>query len=145
MCDWSEFDTSKISETDFPIRCDRCDCDLTGLGESGRCPQCELRFVRRERLWKTYGPEAFAEPAIRPDEDNVAPADRTFVFGLLWALVLVLSLPVVVLAWLAFFGTIDLCFCILAWLVVALSLEWILLRRRQERKSDSGEENDAGD
>jgi len=144
MCDWTEFDISKISEADFPICCDRCNHPLTGLGESGRCPKCGLAFVRRQRLWKTYGPDAFATPPIRADEDDVSPADRTFVYGLLLALVLTLSLPVVVLAWFALFGTIDLCFCLLSWLVVATSLEWILLRRRQERGAEAKADSDEG-
>ena len=137
MCDWTDSDTSRIPEADFPIRCDRCDCDLTGLGEVGQCPRCALGFERRKRLWKTYGPEAFATPPIRPDEDGVSPADRTFVYGLLWALVLTLSLPLVILGWLAVFGTIDLCFCLLSWAVVETSLVWIFLRRRRERMIES--------
>jgi hypothetical protein len=93
-------------------------------------------------LWKSYGPEAFATPPIRPGEDDVSPADRTFIYGLIWALVLTLSLPLVVLAWLAIFGTIDLCFCLLSWAVVETSLVWIFLRRRRERIID-GNEGDA--
>lgn len=140
MCDWTEFDTSRIPESEFPIRCDRCDGDLTGLGNAGGCPRCGLPFERSRRLWQTYGPDAFATPPIRPGEDDVSPADRTFIFGLLWTVVLTLSLPAVVLAWLAVFGTIDLCFCLLSWLVVETSLVWILLRRRWARiaKNDAG-------
>ena len=140
MSDWTETNTSGISEADFPIRCERCDCDLTGLGESGQCPRCALVFERRKLLWKAYGPEAFATPPIRPGEDDVAPADRTFIYGLIWALVLTLSLPLVILAWLAIFGTIDLCFCLLSWAVVETSLVWIFLRRRRERINDSRKE-----
>jgi hypothetical protein len=146
MCDWTEFDTSRIPPTDFPIRCDRCDDDLTGLGEVGRCPQCGLRFVRRERLWKTYGPDAFAEPPVRPGEDESSSSDKTFLYGLFWGLVLTLLLPIVIYAWLAVFGTIDLCFCLFVWAFVAFSAEWIVIRRLQERaadgQSDRGSDSD---
>ena len=144
MCDWTEFDISKISEADFPVQCDDCGYCLTGLGESRRCPECGLKFTRRKRLWETYGPDAFATPPIRADEDDVSPADHTFVYGLLCALALTLSLPIVVLAWFALFGTIDLCFCLASWLVVATSLEWILLRRRQERGHEAKADGDEG-
>jgi len=144
MCDWTEFDISKISEADFPVRCDRCDHLLIGPAESGRCPKCGLVFVRRQRLWKTYGPDAFATPPILPGEDDVPPGERTFLFVFFSTLVLTLSLPVVVLAWFALFGTIDLCFCLLSWLVVATSLEWILLRRRQERGAEAKADGDEG-
>jgi len=66
MCDWTTCDISGISETDFPVRCAQCAQELTGLGDVGLCSRCDCPFERRERLWKSYGPEAFA--GISPEE-----------------------------------------------------------------------------
>ncbi|MCP4593582.1 MAG: hypothetical protein GY842_22830 [bacterium] len=66
MCDWTEYDVTRIPEADFPVRCVGRGCGyvLTGLGGSGRCPACAQPFDRRRLLWDTYGPEAFATPPI---------------------------------------------------------------------------------
>lgn len=98
--------------------------------------------MRRKLLWNMYGPEAFASPAIKPSDENATPADRSFVYGLIWALVLTLTLPIVLLAWVALFGKSDLCLGLSSWLVVAASLEWIVWRRREEHVTECRPDED---
>ncbi len=92
MYDWTETSIDHIREADFPIRCERCDHDLTGLGESGICPACGVSFSRRQRLWHTYGPEAFAKPPITPAEQDAQRKDTGFLAGLLAGVVVTLFL-----------------------------------------------------
>ena len=138
MGDWTEDDISRISEQDFPIRCDRCTYLLTGLGDTGRCPQCAWPFVRRKRLWETYGPEAFAEPPIA----DIEQPDASFVFALLTAVGLTLLLPAILLAWYELFGKFDLAFGLFVWLVVVSAAVWLVLARRRAKRAPpaSGDE-----
>jgi len=130
MYDWTEVDISHIPEADFPIRCERCDHDLKGLGESGYCSECGLPFSRRPRLWQTYGPEAFADPPITPAEQEAARKDTAFLSGLLAGVIVTLCLPIVILMWIAVFGTIDLYICLLAWIVVVVAAVWLAVAHR---------------
>ncbi len=151
MSDWTEADISGISEADFPVRCDRCDYLLNGLGEQGRCPECAHQFRRRERLWLMHGPEAFAEPSIVDEPSAASDAASMFVFAVFSVLLFIGLFLVIVLAGKSLFGTIDLCFTITAWVVVASCLEWIALRRFVERReaelpeADHAVEDDGGD
>ena len=130
MSDWTEYDLSRISEEEFPIRCERCGRALAGLGDVGRCPQCATAFHRRERLWKTYGPEAFAEPPI----SDLQQPDANFIYGLLTAVVAVLLLPAILLAWYSLFGRFDLGFGLFTWGVVVSAMVWIVVVRRRARE-----------
>lgn len=145
MSDWSTIDTTRLSEEDFPIRCDGCERDLTGLGEAGRCPDCDLAFSRRLRLWQTYGPEAFADPPITPAEQEASQKDITFLSALLAGLIVTLSLPVLLLAWLAMFDTVDLCSCLLVWAVISSIAVWLTVVRRLFRGSKSDHETTEDD
>ncbi|MBU0716682.1 MAG: hypothetical protein KJ749_00400 [Planctomycetes bacterium] len=138
MTDWMECDISGIPEEAFTVRCDRCDFELTGLGDLGRCPQCASQFNRRKLLWETYGPEAFADPPI----EKVEQPDESFMYGLLAAVALTLVLPAILLAWYGLFGEFDLCFGLLAWVVVVVAIVWIMLVRRR-RRVDAEDEPDA--
>jgi hypothetical protein len=129
---------SRIPEGEFPIRCVRCDCDLTGLGETGRCPQCATAFDRRSRLWEVYGPEAFAEPPITGDETR--PAASTY--AVLAAVVCMLLLPAVLLAWKAIFGQFDLGFALFAWGVMVVAVVWIVLIRWRISHQAGADEED---
>ena len=141
MGDWTEHDISGIPEEAFPIRCDRCSYLLTGLGDSGRCPQCAWPFVRRKRLWETYGPEAFAEPPI----PGVDQPDASFVFALLTAVGLTLLLPAILLAWYELFGKFDLGFGLFVWLVVLSAAVWIVVARRHAKSEPTEPEDEAPD
>ena len=129
MCDWTEYDITRISEEDFPIRCARCGYVLSGLGDSGRCPQCATLFHRRKRLWEIYGPEAFANPPI----SDVQQPDAGFVYPLLMGVILMLLLPAVLLAWYNVFGEFDLGFGLFAWAVLMAAVIWIVLARWRAR------------
>lgn len=141
MCDWTEYDISQIPDGDFPVRCDRCDYELTGLGEAGRCPQCAAPFNRRKRLWETYGPEAFAKPPI----SDVRQPDADFMYGFLTAVILMLLLPVILLAWYKLFGKFDLGFGLFTWAVVVAAAVWIVLVRRRARPRTKKGGNETGD
>ncbi len=134
MTDWTEADVSRISETEFPVRCGRCDCALFGLGERGRCPECGQGFSRRERLWETHGPEAFADPEFDDEQGEADDANAAFVFAVFSVLLFTALFPLIVLIGKSIFGTIDLCFTVIAWLIVAFSLEWIAFRRFAEHR-----------
>ncbi len=123
-------ETSHISETDFPVQCNRCGHGLVGLGESGACPRCGLGYSRRERLWQAHGPEAFADPPITPAEQELARQDTAFIRGLLAVVAVTLTLPLVLLLWLMVFGTIDVGACLLVWTVVALAAAWLAVAGR---------------
>lgn len=131
MSDWTEQDISQIPESDFPIRCHRCDYELTGLGDLGRCPQCVTSFDRRERLWRTYGPEAFANPPMA----EIEQPDANFMYGFLMAVILMLVLPAVLLAWYTLFGKFDLAFGLFSWAVIMAAAVWIVLVRRRAHLS----------
>ena len=122
-CDWTECDLSPISETSFPVRCDRCAHHL--LGDTGSCPNCGEPFSRRRRLWETYGPEAFA----LPDTAAADPVPDRFVRVLLTVLIAVLLMPIVVSIYKSLFGTVDVLYTLIAWAVVATSAGWIVLAR----------------
>lgn len=130
MYDWMEVDISHIPEADFPIWCERCDHDLKGLGESGHCSECGQPFSRRRRLWQTYGPEAFADPPITPAEQEASRKDTVFLSGLLTGIIVTLCLPIVILMWIAVFGTIDLYICLFAWIIIVVAAVWIAVAHR---------------
>ncbi|UCC30487.1 MAG: hypothetical protein JSU86_20100 [Phycisphaerales bacterium] len=145
MYDWTEVDISHISEADFPIRCDRCDHELQGPGESGRCSECGLPFSRRHRLWQTYGPEAFADPPITPAEQEASRKDTAFLSGLLAGVIVTLCLPVVILMWIAVFGAIDLHFCLIAWIVVVAAAVWLAVVARTPRAESNATKHNVED
>ncbi len=64
--DWTSPDTSGISEVEFPIDCEACGYELTGLGDVGCCPRCGAAFHRAQRLLDLHGPEAFLPEAPAP-------------------------------------------------------------------------------
>jgi hypothetical protein len=119
MCDWTTCDISGISEADFPVRCDPCEQDLTGLGDVGRCPRCDCPFERRERLWTTYGPEAFA--GVSPEESGRNSAWLTALLhsGIIAAGFLITALILGVLFEAAKIGTF-----IAVWLLIVLLAEF---------------------
>ncbi len=127
--DWSEADVSGVSEDDFPISCNECEYPLTGLGDTGRCPECGAAFDRRRRLWEFYGPEAFARPPIADGESGAAPRDRRFVVAVFTAVVCAVAIPIGVLIWREVSGTVDRWLCLAAWSVMAACVEWIILNR----------------
>ncbi len=59
--DWREAALDNISDEAYPIHCADCEYILTGLGDTGNCPECGTAFDRRLRLWLEYGPEAFVQ------------------------------------------------------------------------------------
>lgn len=128
-----EDDASHIGEKDFPIRCERCDGPLDGLGETGRCPDCGLVFRRRERLWQTYGPDAFANPPVNREEYEPTWTGSAFVAGTLFGLVLAAIVPVAV--WVArdWLGVGDPWFVLFAWAVLAAAVIWVVVSRYHPR------------
>lgn len=68
-------DAHHIPERDYPIACQACGADLTGLGAQGQCPACGERFVRADRLFDTYGPELFIPGAEPPPAPQPAPSE----------------------------------------------------------------------
>ncbi len=143
MYDWTETSIDHIREADFPIRCERCDHDLTGLGESGICPACGVSFSRRQRLWHTYGPEAFAKPPITPAEQDAQRKDTGFLSGLLAGIVVTLFL--IVLLILAVSGTVDLCFCLFVWVVVVSASVWLMVVRHAGKAKPEADVRKAAD
>lgn len=97
-----------------------------------------MRFSRRQLLWTSYGPEAFADPPITDREIEGSVGASTFTVAMLLGIPLVAALPVFV--WLSrnWLGAADLCFLIFAWLVVAASLIWLLVARRHPRDDEPG-------
>lgn len=76
-----------------PITCAQCDGALPSEGDMGTCPNCGAAFDRRERIFETYGPEAFIEePAVEKPTGTAswAPYRRALVFSA----VALLSIPV---------------------------------------------------
>lgn len=140
--DWTEAEVSGIPEETFPVRCDRCGHQLTGLGERGRCPECLADFDRRALLWAAHGPEAFASPPIDENDHDDTPADRRFVVGVVTAFLGVIALVVTMLVWRALFGYVDFVSSFVAWLVVLACAEWIIAARaeRDERDADHDED-----
>lgn len=77
-----------------PITCAQCDIALPLTGDVGICPNCGTTFNRRERVFDTYGPEAFLEESVveKPKvEASWAPYRRAIIFSA----VSVLSIPTV--------------------------------------------------
>jgi len=75
------------------ITCAQCGSDLPGDGQTGTCANCETAFDRRERIFDTYGPEAFIEELVveKPKPTTSwAPYRRAIIFSA----VAVLSIPV---------------------------------------------------
>lgn len=134
MTDWTEQDISQVSESEFPVSCDRCEHALTGLGDRGVCPQCGHPFSRRKRLWQTYGPEVFASPPIPEGDDPTSLAGSDFVAGLLMGLAMIAALPISL--WIASYwlASRDLWFLLFAWLVIVAAGVWLtIVRRRRGR------------
>ena len=138
MGDWTKQDIGPISEEDFPICCQGCDCSLSGLGDAGRCPACGLSFSRRQLLWATYGPEAFADPPIVDDEINGSVRSSAFAGVLLFGIVLVAVLPIA--AWVSrdWLEVNDLWFLLFAWLVVVASSIWLMVVRHRGNDHNRG-------
>ncbi len=144
--DWTEFDIATIPEADFPVHCDQCAYDLTGLGDRSRCPECGTGFERRERLWTIHGPEAFAEP--QREESGPARTERRFAVAMFAALACAASIPASIVVWQRFFGTFDLLLWFVTWLLILSCVEWILAVRehlRPEEESPEREGSEHGD
>ena len=126
MEDWETCDLSEIGETAFPIRCAECGYNLSGLGDSSRCPECGTSFERRSRLWETYGPDAFVQGAARGRGSRLGFA------GALLHICWVVLLFAVLFLGLALLATdVNVLVLILSWLFLVFLVEVLLLRRRK--------------
>jgi len=130
-----EGDVSYIRETDFPVHCDRCGHPLDTLGEHGSCPNCGMEFDRRERLWQTYGPDAFARPPVKRDEYEPTWTGSAFVAGTLFGLILAAIVPVAVWVSQDWLGVGDPWFVLFAWAVLAAAVIWLVVSRYRPRGS----------
>ena len=92
-----------------------------------------MPFARRQRLWQMYGPEAFANPPITPKEQKASRKDAAFISALLVGVGVTLSLPLMIVLWMAVFGTIDLCFCLFVWIVSASVAVWLTVARHKRK------------
>jgi len=144
VIDETREDTSQIPEGDFPVRCDRCGGLLTGLGEAGECPECGLPFIRRQRLWQTHGPEAFARPPIKEGEYEPTWSGSAFVAGLLSGFLLAALMPAAVWLGRDWLGVADLWLVLFAWSVVTATVLWLVVSRHRGRNA-SGQGTADGD
>ena len=135
MDDWTDCDISRISDAEFPVCCDECGHVLAGSDDRGECPACSAVFSRRELLWRTHGPEAFAD---RPHDtatgitvpSGAAPGasgdDRSFTRVMSHAIIMAVSLPGLACMWFAVFGSVDLTVFTPLWLLLVAMIEWTL-------------------
>jgi len=143
VSDGDHLDDAGIPEDRYPIRCAHCGQELPGLGPRGRCPACGTEFDRAQSLWDTYGPEAFANPPLTAEEQADGTIASPLIAGLLFALVLIVALPIGWAMWLLLFGAFDYRGGLVTWLVIAAILEWLLVvRLRERRRSSSNEQGD---
>ena len=76
----------------LPVSCAQCGVALPTDGDAGTCRQCGLAFDRRERLFDTYGPEAFLdEPVVLP---KAKPSAARYRRAIILSVVAVLSVPI---------------------------------------------------
>jgi hypothetical protein len=130
MCDWTTCDISQISEERFPVRCDECGCALTRLGDEGTCPKCGQPFTRRERLWQTYGPEAFAKDPPPTPQERHALWLSAFVHSVIIAAGFALAALVISLL----FDRFNIWFFLGIWLAVVLVAEFFVPRSEDKEE-----------
>jgi hypothetical protein len=90
-----------------------------------------------------YGPEAFADPPITPAEQRVAQKDRVFLAALVTGVIVTVTLPVVLLACLAVFETVDLGSFLVVWAVFGIATVWLAVARHRAATGDDEELEDA--
>jgi hypothetical protein len=120
----------RIPDDEFPIHCVKCEARLPGDAAGGACPKCGHPYDRQDRLWGTYGPEAFAEPPITEEEQASSRAEGTFRAAFFASFGLLVLLPIGALVAPLLGRPFDLRLGLAVWALAAVIAAWLFVARR---------------